>query len=523
MSNLEAGLAESMEWRRAKNLLWRAMLAPSTDTLLYDVAIIGGGINGVSVARDLAGRGAKVVLFEQGDLAGATSSASTKLIHGGLRYLEHYEFRLVREALLEREVLWSMAPHIIWPLRFVLPHHSGLRPAWLLRLGLFLYDHLGGRKLLPATRTLDLSKSPLGRGLAKGFVKGFEYSDAWVEDSRLVVLTAKDAAERGAHIHPRTRVQSLIRTAEAWTLKTQSGDQQTEVRAKILINTAGPWVGEVLAMTGSNSPSKARLVKGSHIVVKRLFDHDRAYIFQNADGRVVFAIPYERDFTLIGTTDQDYRDDPAKVAASDEEIAYLCKAVSTYLAAPITPADVVWTYAGVRPLLDDGSGKPEEATRDYVLERDAVGGAPVVSVFGGKITTARRLAEAVVAELKGFTPFADKMSWTGSAPLPGGDFPCQAFEAFVDQTRATYPFLPEALAQRLCRAYGTRVERVLGDAKGLADLGAELGHGLTAREVTYLQTEEWAVTAEDILWRRSKLGLRLTPAEVAALRAQMGG
>ncbi len=488
---------------------------------LFDIAIIGGGVNGCGVARDAAGRGASVVLFEKGDLSGATSSASTKLIHGGLRYLEHYEFRLVREALMEREVLWAMAPHIIWPLRFVLPHHKGLRPAWLLRLGLFLYDHLGGRKLLPATRTLDLRRDPAGQGLAPGFTMGFEYSDCWVEDSRLVVLTAKDAAERGASIRPRTPVTSLQRHADRWLITTRSGGETRVTQAKVLINTAGPWVGEVLAMTGSNSPSRARLVKGSHIVVRRLFDHDRAYIFQNGDGRIVFAIPYEGDYTLIGTTDSDYQGDPGTVAASPEDVAYLCRSVSAYLAKPVTPDEVVWTFAGVRPLLDDGSGKPEEATRDYVLELDTAGGAPVVSVFGGKITTARRLAESVIDKLKGLDPVADARSWSGTEPLPGGDFPATGFPALVATLRADYPWADEDLVLRLARAYGGRARRILTGAKGMADLGAVFGADLTAREVDYLRKEEWAATADDILWRRSKLGLRFTPEQTAALDAYL--
>ena len=488
---------------------------------LYDIAIIGGGVNGCGVARDAAGRGASVVLFEKGDLAGATSSASTKLIHGGLRYLEHYEFRLVREALMEREVLWAMAPHIIWPLRFVLPHHRGLRPAWLLRLGLFLYDHLGGRKLLPATRTLDLRKDRAGQGLAPGYTMGFEYSDCWVEDSRLVVLTAKDAAERGASIRPRTPVTSLQRHRDRWLITTRTGGETQVTQARVLINTAGPWVGEVLAMTGSNSPSRARLVKGSHIVVRRLFEHDRAYIFQNGDGRIVFAIPYERDYTLIGTTDSDYQGDPAAVAASAEDVTYLCKAVSEYLARPVTPDEVVWTFAGVRPLLDDGSGKPEEATRDYVLELDTAGGAPVVSVFGGKITTARRLAESVLDKLKGLSPVADVPSWSGSEPLPGGDFPATGFPALLAALHADYPWADEALVLRLARAYGGRARRILTGGRSMADLGQVFGADLTAREVDYLRKEEWAASAEDILWRRSKLGLRFSPDQVAALDAYL--
>jgi glycerol-3-phosphate dehydrogenase len=472
---------------------------------IFDVAVIGGGVNGCGVARDLQGRGARVVLIEAADLAGGTSSASTKLIHGGLRYLEYYEFRLVREALMERERLWAMAPHIIWPLRFVLPHHKALRPAWMLRLGLFLYDHLGGRKLLP------------------GFRRGFEYSDAWVEDARLVALNALDAAERGATILTRTKAVGFERHADHWRIEIDAGGERRWLKARALVNTAGPWAGEVLAKTGVNSPSKVRLVKGSHIVVRRLFQHDRAYIFQNGDGRVCFAIPYEQDFTLIGTTDVDFKDDPREVTASVDEIAYLCQAVSEYLARPVTPADVVWTYAGVRPLLDDGSGKPESATRDYVLERHDAGGAALVSVFGGKITTYRRLAEAVVAELKEVLPAAARPGWTASQPLPGGEFPVQSFAALVEELRAAYPWLAPELARRLARAYGRRAWRLLGEAKSMADLGQDFGAGLTAREVDYLRQTEWARTAEDVLWRRSKLGLRLTAEQVRALSDFMTG
>ena len=487
----------------------------------FDIAVIGGGVNGCGVARDAQGRGARVVLFEKGDLAGATSSSSTKLIHGGLRYLEHYEFRLVREALMEREVLWAMAPHIIWPLRFVLPHHKDLRPAWLLRFGLFLYDYIGGRKRLPATKTLRLATDPTGVGLRDGFTLGFEYSDCWVEDSRLVVLSAKDAAERGADIRPRTEITQIERLADRWRLTSVRGDETSITEARVLINTAGPWVGQVLAMTGVNTPAKVRLVKGSHVVVKRLFDHDRAYIFQNGDGRIVFAIPYETDFTLIGTTDQDYQGDPAKVAASPEEAAYLCAAVSEYLKTPVSPNDVVWSYAGVRPLMDDGSGKPEEATRDYVLELNTLGGAPVVSVFGGKITTARRLAESVIHKLKGISPIAELPSWTGGEPLPGGDFPMTGFEALVHALGIDYPWAEPALVRRLARAYGVRARRILTGATSMADLGEIFGANLSAREVDYLRKEEWATTADDILWRRSKLGLRFTPVQKAKLAAYL--
>ncbi|WP_018261766.1 glycerol-3-phosphate dehydrogenase [Methylobacterium sp. WSM2598] len=492
---------------------------------LYDLAVIGGGINGTGIARDAAGRGASVVLFEQGDLAGGTSSASTKLIHGGLRYLEHCEFRLVREALMEREVLWASAPHIVWPLRFVLPHLPGLRPAWLLRLGLFLYDHLGGRRLLPGTRSLDLARDEAGAPLKAGFRRAFEYSDCWVEDARLVVLNARDAAARGAEIRTRTRVVAAARGPAHWELTVEAGGRRETVRARILVNAAGPWVSEVLTgVVRANAAAGVRLVQGSHIVVRRLFRHDRAYIFQNPDGRIVFAIPYERDFTLIGTTDRDYRGDPAAVAASEEEIAYLCAAASEYFREAIRPQDVVWTYSGVRPLYDDGAGKAQEATRDYVLTLDAGGDrAPLLSVFGGKITTYRRLAEAALEQLRDHLGAARAPAWTARARLPGGDFPATGYAALAAAIRREYPFLDPAHAARLVRAYGTEAREILQGARGPADLGRVFGADLTEREVRYLMRREWAVGAEDVLWRRSKLGLRLSPAEAAALDGFMRG
>ena len=486
-----------------------------------DFLVVGGGVNGTAIARDLAGRGARVVLAEKGDLAGATSSASTKLIHGGLRYLEHYEFRLVREALMEREVLWAMAPHIIWPLRFVLPYHSGLRPALLLRLGLFLYDHLGGRKQLAATKRVNLSGAPLGEGLCTDFRFGFEYSDAWVDDARLVVLNALDAAERGAQILTRTEVTSLQRDPKTWTATLVNAKGETSrVTANNLINAAGPWVGKVLGLTGSNQVRGVRLIKGSHMVVRRLFPHDRAFIFQNRDGRIVFAIPYERDFTLIGTTDEEFQGDAAQVCASPAEITYLCKAVSEYLQKPVEPQDVVWTYAGVRALYDDGSGRPEEVTRDYVLELDA-SAAPILSVFGGKITTSRRLAEEAVARFRGLDAVADRPAWTAKSRLPGGDFPLTGFEAELKRLKADYDFLAPDAARRLLRAYGSRARLILKTAACAADLGEDFGGGLTRAEVDYLIEAEWALTLEDILWRRSKLGLVLDAAQQARLGAYL--
>jgi glycerol-3-phosphate dehydrogenase len=485
----------------------------------FDLAIIGGGVNGCGIARDAAGRGASVVLFEQNDLASATSSASTKLIHGGLRYLEHYEFRLVREALMEREVLWAMAPHIVWPLRFVLPHHKGLRPAWLLRLGLFLYDHIGGRKLLPPTRTLDLRHDAAGAPLKGQDATAFEYSDCWVEDSRLVVLNAADAAARGAQVQTRTKVVAADRVDGLWQVTTEGETGRGAITAKALVNAAGPWVGEVLVgVVRSNTKATVRMVQGSHIVVRRLFEHERCYIFQNGDGRIIFAIPYERDFTLIGTTDSDYRGDPAKAAATPEEIAYLCAAASEYFREPIAPEEVVWTYSGVRPLYDDGASKAQEATRDYVLTLDSPSGeAPLLSVFGGKITTYRRLAEAAIEKLAPHADWASRPVWTKTGTLPGGDFPVDGFEALVAGIASAHPWLARKTVARLVRAYGTRARGIMAGAGSAADLGRHFGADLYEREVAYLMTCEWARRADDVLWRRGKLGLRMTAQERQAL------
>jgi glycerol-3-phosphate dehydrogenase len=488
---------------------------------LYDLAIIGGGINGCGIARDAAGRGLSVYLCEMNDLASGTSSWSTKLVHGGLRYLEYYEFRLVREALIEREILWRAAPHLIEPLRFVLPHHGGLRPAWLLRLGLFLYDHIGGRKLLPATRTLDLTKDIAGTPLKPGlFTTGFEYSDCRVDDARLVVLTARDAAERGATLETRTLATAAVREADGWrvTVQNRATGETKEIRARVLVNAAGPWVAEVL--TGcirANTRAKVRLVQGSHIVVKKLYDHDRCYIFQNSDGRIIFSIPYEQDFTLIGTTDQDYQGDPAKVQATAGEISYLCAAASEYFAEPVTPAEVVWSYSGVRPLYDDGASEAKAATRDYVFDvEESVPDAPLLSIFGGKITTYRRLAEAVLERLGRSFPDAGA-PWTAYASLPGGDFPAEGRGALAATLMAAFPFLTPAHAARLVRLYGTRATRVLEGASRLADLGRDFGGTLTEAELRYLHAEEWARTGEDVLWRRTKLGLVLNAEQAQAV------
>jgi glycerol-3-phosphate dehydrogenase len=497
---------------------------PNTrETDIFDLAVIGGGINGVGIARDATGRGLSVYLCEQNDLASGTSSWSTKLIHGGLRYLEHYKFRLVRESLLEREKLWKIAPHIIWPLRFVLPHHAGLRPAWFLRLGLFLYDHMGGRKKLPPTSVLDLTSDPAGAPLVPEFRRGFEYSDCWVQDARLVVLNAMDARDRGAVVETRTKLVSARRADGVWELELQHADgTHTKRRAKRLVNAAGPWVASVLSgAIRLNAAAGIRLVQGSHIVVRKLFAHDRAYIFQNADGRIIFAIPYEQDFTLIGTTDQDYEGDPAKVAASEAEITYLIAAASEYFRQPIERSNVVWTYSGVRPLYDDGASKAQEATRDYVLVADTPDGeAPLLSVYGGKITTYRRLAMAVLDKL-GIGAGPKGSDWTAEEVLPGGDFTMDGAQKLAFELRRNHPFLSETEAAHLVRHYGTRARMILGTAKTRAQLGRNFGHGLSGAEVRYLMREEWAVTAEDVLWRRSKLGLRLDKSQVAALAAFM--
>ena len=485
----------------------------------FDLAIVGGGVNGCGIARDAAGRGLSVVLCEQDDLASGTSSASTKLIHGGLRYLEFYEFRLVREALVEREVLLRAAPHIVWPMRFVLPYHGGLRPAWLIRLGLFLYDSLGGRRILPPTRAVDLRRDPVGRALSASYTRGFEYSDCWVDDSRLVVLNAVDAASRGASINVRTRCIAADRDTDGWqlTLEGRRGGTST-VRARALVNATGPWLEEFLNRSVRvNAPEQVRLVKGSHIVTRRLFDHDKAYIFQNSDGRVVFAIPYERDFTLIGTTDVDYTGDPAGAAITDGEIDYLCSAVSGYFERPVDRGAIVHTYSGVRPLFDDGTREAQAATRDYVLKLDAVDGrAPLLNIFGGKITTYRRLAEAALELLAPCFPGMSG-SWTADAALPGGGFAVDGFAAEVARLRASSPALDEAFASRLVRAYGTRAHDFAAGARCLDDLGKCFGATLREREVAYLMDREWARTARDVLWRRSKLGLHLTADEALAL------
>ena len=483
--------------------------------VIYDIAVIGGGVNGCGIARDAAGRGAKVLLLEQGDLASGTSSASTKLIHGGLRYLEHYEFGLVREALSERERLWKIAPHIIWPMRFVLPHVKGLRPRWLLRLGLFLYDHIGGRRALPATQSINLRSHPAGKPLKAGYGPAFVYSDGWVDDARLVVLNARDAADRGATILTRMPVEALERSAHGWAI--HSGERVFKARA--VVNAGGPSVLKLLDMSGENTSKKMRLVRGSHIVVPRMFDHPFAYFFQIPDGRIFFAIPYSHDFTLIGTTDRDHEGPLSDVKASEEEIAYLCDAANAYFARPISPADVVWTYSGVRPLIDEGLGKPEAATRGYSfdMDLDSEGKAPLLSVFGGKITTYRHLAKDAIEKLMPHVGALCGSDWTADKPLPGGDFPIQGIEDLKAGLARDYPFLEQATVDRIARAYGTLARTWLGDARDPTMLGDTFGHGLTSAEVDYLIDREWAETVEDVLWRRTKLGLRFDAGQTASL------
>ena len=491
----------------------------------FDLLIVGGGINGAGIARDAAGRGYRVQLVEQSDLAAFTSSASTKLIHGGLRYLEYGEFRLVREALIERERLLAIAPHVIWPLRFVLPHAEGLRPRWQIRLGLFAYDHIAGRKRLAPSASLRFDGTGLGAGLQSKLTRGFVYSDCWVEDSRLVVLNAMDAAARGASIVTRTRLRTAAPAGDHWMAELENvlTGERTTTRARAIVNAAGPWVGQVLQHSlGLRSRKHVRLIKGSHIVVPRLYEGDHAYLLQNPDRRVVFAIPYEHKFTLIGTTDVPMEGEPGPATISAAEIAYLCESVNRYLQRLISPDDIVWSYAGVRPLYDDDAASAAAVTRDYELEIEQEGHRPaVLSVFGGKITTYRSLAEHVLEKLQ---PLIGEraQAWTAKVALPGGAFKNGSFPAFLLDARQRWPFLPASLVARLARAYGTRMEKIVNDARTLSDLGEDFGAGLTCAEVDYLRQNEWARTAEDILWRRSKLGLHVPPETPARLREYLG-
>nr|WP_169788112.1 glycerol-3-phosphate dehydrogenase [Caldimonas brevitalea] len=491
-----------------------------------DVLVVGGGINGAGIARDLAGRGLRVVMCEKDDLAQHTSSSSTKLIHGGLRYLEYYEFSLVRKALIEREVLLRSAPHIMWPLRFVMPHDRSLRPVWMIRAGLFLYDHLAKREVLPASTTVNLRHHEAGQPLKPFYTKGFVYSDGWVDDARLVVLNALDAQQRGARIYTRTRCIEARRSATGWHATLQSRDGETvTVSARAVVNAAGPWAGQFLREHAHQRDTKGlRLVKGSHIVVKKMFDHPMAYIFQNPDKRIIFAIPYEQDYTLIGTTDVEHKGAIGEARIDDSEIAYLCEQASRYFAKPVTRADVVWTYAGVRPLLDDASGDPSAVTRDYLLDLDT-SEAPLLSVWGGKITTFRKLAEEAADRL---CPALGHQggAWTSGQHLPGGDLssyigaaqrPDTDFERFDQSLADRHPWLPPALRRRLARNYGSRVDLVLGRAQQLSDLGEEVAPHLREAELRYLCNHEWAGSADDVLWRRTKLGLHMTPEQRQAV------
>ena len=494
----------------------------STETALFDLAIIGGGINGCGIARDAAGRGARVLLLEQGDLASGTSSASTKLIHGGLRYLEHFEFGLVRESLEERETLWRIAPHIINPLRFVLPHRSGQRRRWLLRTGLWIYDHLGGRHLLPGTSSIDLRAHPAGAPLRPGFVRGWEYSDCWVDDARLVILNARDAANRGATVLTRRRLIGAARDADKWRLEVECADgSRTSYGARALVNAAGPAVLDVLSLTAVRSAHRVSRVRGSHIVVPRLFDHDFAYILQRAEQRIFFAIPYERDFTLIGTTEAIHDGPLDLVKPTDEEIEYLCAGANEYFGRTICAADVVWSYAGVRALIDSGVGRPEAASRGYRIDVDAPSGmAPLLSVFGGKITTYRRLAEEAVDRLAPTIAQFKRPHWTALEALPGGDFAVDGRGALTAALAARYPFLGADETRRVAAAYGTLASIWLKDAATRSDLGQDFG-GLSAAEVDYGMDREWARTADDMLWRRTKLGLQIGATGCADLHRYM--
>ena len=482
----------------------------------FDLAIIGGGVNGTGLARDAAGRGINVLLVEMNDLGSGTSSASSKLIHGGLRYLEHGAFRLVREALSEREVLLRMAPHVVRPMRFMLPPLPGLRSPLMLRFGLILYDLLGARKLLPASRTVDLTHHAVGQPLNRAFRYGFEYSDCWVDDSRLVVLNALDAAEHGAVVRTRTRCTRAERRDE-WELVLNARGRREVKTARVLVNAAGPWIGAV-ADTVIRQPlsSPVRLIKGSHIVIRRRFEHDYGYLLEAPDRRVVFALPFAQDFTLIGTTDENFVGDLGSVAPAAAEITYLCDAVNHYFRDKVTPDELVWAFAGVRALYDDGSARPEDVTRDYELvldQRD--GGAPLLTVYGGKITTHRKLAEAVLRQIGHF--FEATPPWTAGSCLPGGEFPPDDFDAQVAEAMGRWPFLSAAHAYRLVRAYGRRVERFLEDAKSMDDLGPSFAGDLTGSEVRYMVENEWAQNADDVLWRRSKIGLKATADDRAAI------
>ena len=516
-------------------------MASDKDSRTYDLFVIGGGINGCGIARDAAGRNMSVALAEMNDLASATSSASTKLFHGGLRYLEYFEINLVRHALREREILLGAMPHISWPMRFVLPYSpdmrfegetpvsrilarvmpwmKGRRPAWMIRLGLFMYDNLGGRKILPGTRTLKLAGTPEGAPLIDTFRTAYEYSDCWIEDSRLVVLNARDAERRGARIMVRTRVEAARRAGDHWavTVRDVESDRTEVINARMLVNAGGPWVGDIIhGKLGLKSNEGVRLVRGSHIVTKRLFDHDKCYFFQGTDGRIIFAIPYETDFTLIGTTDAEHHDPDVRPECTPAERDYLVDFANRYFKQTISTDDIVWTYSGVRPLYDDGASSATAATRDYTLNVDTNGGAPILNIFGGKITTYRKLAEDAMDKIVPFFPETSG-HWSAGVALPGGDFPVDGVDGLIRRLKADYAFLDDFWARRLIRAYGTDAWDVLGQARSADALGKAFGASLSAREVEYLMAHEYARTAEDVVWRRNKLSLRLSSAEIASL------
>jgi glycerol-3-phosphate dehydrogenase len=475
-----------------------------------DLLVVGGGINGAGIAREAAGRGLRVALVEQGDLASFTSSASTKLIHGGLRYLEHLEFRLVREALAERERLLNIAPHIVRPLRFVLPHAKGLRPLWQIRLGLFLYDHLGGRERLSPSRQIRLAADPAGVPLKTNFVNGFSYADCWVDDSRLVVLNAVDAAARGAQVLTRTQLVSAQPRSDGWHAQCiDLNGRRLDIQARSLVNATGCWVESARQAIGLPGFHPVRLVQGSHIVVDRLFEGPHAYLLQNPDRRVVFAIPFEQNFTLIGTTDVPFDGRLDQVRISPAEITYLCESVNRYFDRPIASTDIRWSYSGVRALQDDEAADASNVTRDYDLKLErSESGWPVLTVIGGKITTYRKLAEAAFALLRPFVGGRER-SWSAEVPLPGGDVPGGDLSRYLTACQSRWRFMPRAVLARLVQSYGTRLERILQGCASIADLGEDFGAGLSVVEVNHLLTHEWALTAEDILWRRSKLGLHL--------------
>lgn len=491
---------------------------------IYDIFIIGGGINGAGIARDAAGRGYSVALAEMNDLASGTSSNSSKLIHGGLRYLEHYEFRLVREALGEREILWKIAPHVIWPIRIILPHHKDLRPFWLLRLGLLLYDYIGGRKKLPVTKTVDLKSDETGKPLKSGFERAFEYSDCAALDSRLVILNAMDARANSAAIMTRTKLINTSRNNGLWEIETSdtnTGKFSTH-KARMIINATGPWIDKVLEEDFKHdAPSNVRLVQGSHIIVNKIFDHDRDYIFQNADERIIFAMPYEEDFTLIGTTDFDYKGEKIEAKIDASEIDYLCDAASEYFQTPVTPNQVIGSFSGIRPLYNDGASKAQEATRDYVLKqqggrKDQQNQAALINIFGGKLTTYRRLAESVLQLVDKEFQCATT-PWTASKPLPGGDFDMEDFDGQVKLLQDQFPFITAKHARRLTRCYGTIASQILAGKSSEKDLGRHFGATLYECEVRYLVEHEWAQQARDILFIRTKQGLHLSARQQSAL------